>query len=100
MHLGGRKKLHNYSYTFFNMPKHVSKVAQTASQHSAYSGISGLDTGFQTDFFAKTLPKSYLESNLCKILILGYWKLYIVVLNQISFDKNAFMWVKKIHTFS
>ena len=57
MHLGGRKKLHNYSYTFFNMPKHVSKVAQTASQHCVDTVVSVIWAPDSDRFFAKTSPK-------------------------------------------
>ena len=45
---------------------------------------------------SKTAPKLYFGSKLCKITILLYWKCYLVVLDQISYDRNAFEWVKKI----
>ena len=57
MHLGGRKKLHNYSYTFFNMPKHVSKVAQTASQHCVDTVVSVIWAPDFRQIFYKNITK-------------------------------------------
>ena len=63
MQFGGRKKLHNYSYTFFNMPKHVSKVAQTASQHCVDTVVSVIWAPDLRPIFYKNITKIIFRVN-------------------------------------